>query len=347
MRGEDVVRVRLRYVVSDVDRHGNVRFYFRRKGQPKARLPGLPGSDEFMQAYRAALAGCDDTRQGARSAGVGTFGYLCRTYYASATFKSLDSSTQKWRRRALDLICEKHGDKPVALMHAKHVRMLRDELAEKPGAARNRLKALRALFQWAIEEDRAPHDPTRDVKPIPYVTKGHHTWTLDEIEQFEAKHPVGSKARLALYLMAYTACRREDVVRLGPQHLRNGRFQFQQAKNEDRNPINIDVPIHGDLANAISQTPSGHLTFLVTEYGRPFTPVGFGNKFKDWCRQANLPHCSCHGLRKATAARLAERGATPHEIMAVTGHQSLEEVERYTRDARKSGLADAAMSKLK
>src|SRR5215204_2541034 len=134
-------------VVSDVDRHGNVRFYFRRKGQPKARLPGLPGSDEFIQAYRAALGGCDGTRQGARSAGVGTFGYLCRAYYASAIFKSLDSSTQKWRRRALDLICEKHGDKPVAAMHAKHVRMLRDELAEKPGAARNRLKALRALFQ--------------------------------------------------------------------------------------------------------------------------------------------------------------------------------------------------------
>ena len=28
---------------------------------------------------------------------------------------------------------------------------------------------------------------------------------------------------------------------------------------------------------------------------------------------------------------LAERGASPHEIMAITGHRSLEEVERYTR----------------
>jgi len=30
-----------------------------------------------------------------------------------------------------------------------------------------------------------------------------------------------------------------------------------------------------------------------------------------------------------------------------TGHQSLEEIERYTRDARKKKLADAAMAKLK
>src|SRR5262249_37670162 len=39
--------------------------------------------------------------------------------------------------------------------------------------------------------------------------------------------------------------------------------------------------------------------------------------------------------------------ARRHEIMAITGHQSLEEVERYTRAARKAQLADSAMSKLK
>ncbi len=108
--------------------------------------------------------------------------------------------------------------------------------------------------------------------------------------------------------------RREDAVRLGPQHIRDGRIKYRQAKNnEDRTPI---IPLHPDLAGAIAATPSGHLTFLVTEYGKPFTANGFGNAFKDWCRQANLPHCSAHGLRKATATRLAESGAIAHEIMA-------------------------------
>ena len=50
-----MVKIRLRYVIEDTDRHGNPRLYFRRKGQPKVRLPGLPGSDEFMAAYKAAL----------------------------------------------------------------------------------------------------------------------------------------------------------------------------------------------------------------------------------------------------------------------------------------------------
>ncbi len=120
-----------------------------------------------------------------------------------------------------------------------------------------------------------------------------------------------------------------------------------QAKNEHRNPIDLDIPLHPDLATVIEATPTRHLTFLVTEYGRPFSVAGFGAKFREWCDQAGLPQCSAHGLRKATAARLAERGASAHEIMAITGHRSLEEVERYTRAARKSKLADAAMAKLK
>jgi len=68
---------------------------------------------------------------------------------------------------------------------------------------------------------------------------------------------------------------------------------------------------------------------------------------RDWCDQANLPHCSAHGLRKTTPTQMAEEGATPHELMAITGHRSLEEVERYTRAAQKKKLADSAMAKLK
>ena len=108
-----MVKIRLRYVVEDTDRHGNVRLYFRRRGQPKARLPGLPGSEEFMAAYKAALsATCGSQRQSPRMA-RGSFGYLCLSYYASAIFKVLDPSTQSWRRRALDSVCERHGEKPV------------------------------------------------------------------------------------------------------------------------------------------------------------------------------------------------------------------------------------------
>jgi integrase len=113
------------------------------------------------------------------------------------------------------------------------------------------------------------------------------------------------------------------------------------------NPVAVDIPAHPDLLATIAATPSKHLTFLITDYRKPFTPAGFGNAMRDWCDQANLHHCSAHGLRKACATALAEAGATSHEIAAVTGHQSLEEIERYTRTAERKRLADQAMKKFK
>jgi len=70
----------------------------------------------------------------------------------------------------------------------------------------------------------------------------------------------------------------------------------------------MDIRLQPDLAAIIDATPSGHLTFLITEYGKSFTANGFGNRFKDWCRQANLPHCSAHGLRAPQQSDLQNAG---------------------------------------
>lgn len=340
--------IRLRYVTTDRDRHGNLRLYFRRPGAKKIRLRGLPGSDEFMEAYRAAVNGKTIERRRVTPIKPGSFRSVCTAYCGSPEFKLLDQSTQKWRRRALDDICETHGENPIALLNLpRHIKKLRDEKADKPSVANTRLKALRAMFSWALEADLVDVDPTKSVKLIRYVTKGHHSWEPEEIAKFEERHKVGTKARLAMALLRFTTGRREDAVRFGRQHVKDGRIRYTQAKNEHRKPVKIDIPLHPDLAAIIAATPPEHLTFLVTDYGKPFTAPGFGNKFRTWCDEAGLPHCSAHGLRKATATALAEMGATPHEIMAVTDHQTLEEVERYTKAARNRVLADSAMTRLK
>src|SRR6266436_212047 len=134
--------IKLKYLVQDVDRHGSVRSYVRLPGKPKIRIRATPGSAEFMLAYHTALSGIDseNKRKEYRAPARGSFGSVCLAYYASDVFKRLDISTQSWRRRALDAICEKHGDRLIADMQPRHVRKLRDEKAGKPAAARNRLK---------------------------------------------------------------------------------------------------------------------------------------------------------------------------------------------------------------
>jgi integrase/recombinase XerD len=330
----------------DTNRHGNIRWYVRPAGRPKIRLRQEYGTEEFWQAYRDALAGRKPAADSASPPPNGSFRSLYVKYIASSEFKALDVSTRNWRRRALEAICETKGVLPVDMMEPKHVRRLREELSAQPAVTNQRLKAIKALFAWAVEAEEVTSNPARDVKLIRYKTDGHHMWSVDEVRQFKVRHPLGSKAYLAMALMLYTACRREDAVRLGPQHLKDGRIRFTQAKNEDRSPVEIDIPLYPDLEAAISATPIGETTFLITEFGKPFTANGFGGWFNDRCVEAGVPG-RAHGLRKAMAARLAESEATPHEVMAITGHRTLGEVERYTKGARQAHMADSAMTKLR
>jgi integrase len=336
------LKLALKYIWEDTDRHGNVRVYVAVPGRKKVRIRETPGTPEFLAAYEDAVEGVTPQPRSQR----GTFGYVCKAYYASKVFQALDAATQDWRRQVLDKICEKHGTKPVKLMQSKHVEALRDEM---PTAitGNHRLKGLKALFKWAVAAGEAPHNPAAGVERLKVTSGGHKTWTLDEIQQYEEHHPVGTKPRLALDLLRYTTCRREDVTRLGPQHARNGRIVYTQAKNEHRKPVHMSIPIHPELQKSIDATPTTHLVFVPNEWGKAFTPDSFSSWFRKQCAAAGLPrHCTPHGVRKFTSTDLAERGATAHEIQSLTGHTTLAQVEVYTAAANRKHLADSAMEKL-
>jgi integrase len=129
--------------------------------------------------------------------------------------------------------------------------------------------------------------------------------------------------------------------------LRDGILTVDQGKTEGSEQAHLEIPVHPKLREIIEASRSGHLTFLVTAAGKPFTAPGFTNWFRDMCNAAGLPKgLSVHGLRKATARRLAELGCTEHEIAAITGHASISEVQRYTKAADRKRLAKSAMKKL-
>lgn len=172
---------------------------------------------------------------------------------------------------------------------------------------------------------------------------GHRTWTMEEIEQYEERHPVGTKAYLAMQLMLYCGGRRGDAVALGRQHCRNGRLRYTQQKNRARKPSVVDIAMPTALQRVLeaSQAITGDLTFLVTEYGRPFSAAGFGNKFREWCVQAKVPGRS-HGLRKAAATRVAENRGTVDELKAIFGWKTNQQAERYVAAANRKRLGTNA-----
>jgi integrase len=142
-------------------------------------------------------------------------------------------------------------------------------------------------------------------------------------------------------LLLYTALRRGDIVRLGPQHFAGGRITLR--KTARRTGKTLLLPVHPALAEILAQTSAGHLTYLVTAAGAPFTPAGFGNWFRQCCNAAGLPHCTAHGLRKAMLRRVAEAGGSTHHLRGLGGHASLSELQLYTADADQARLAQAAI----
>jgi integrase len=330
-----------KWVHGFLDRHQKPRFYFRRPGFKRVALPGLPWSPEFMSAYEEALAGQPAPIGAARTI-TGSMRALAVSYYNGAAFRALRASSQYERRGIIDRFCREHGDKRVATLQRHHIAKLIAARAAQPVAANNLRTALRELMKHAVEIGLRSDDPTRDVKRISVNSDGHHSWTEDEITQFEARHPIGSRERLAFALLLYTGQRRGDVIRMGRQHLRDGMLSVRQEKT---NAV-LDIPVHAALMQAIDAIPREHLTFLTTHRGGPFKPTPFSTWFRKACDAAGLPHCSAHGLRKAAARRLAEAGCTTNEIAAITGHASLREVARYTRAADQRRLAAAAMAKV-
>jgi integrase len=328
-----------KYVKAYVDaRDGRAYHYLRRPGFPLVRLPGLPWSPRFMAAYESALSG-PRSAIGASRIKPGSVAAVVAEYLDSRQFfGSKSAGTQRMRRGILERFRAAYGDWPFAQLPAEWIETTLD--AKPPHAARSWLVTLRSLCQFALKRGWLRADPTANIKLRAIKGVGFHAWTDDEIAQFEAHHPVGTKPRLALALLLYTIQRRSDVVRMGRQHIRNGWLDVKQEKTGKP----LKLPVRPELQAVLDATPSAHLTFLVTTTGRPYGPNHFSESFREWCDAAGLPkHCSAHGLRKAGCRRMAEAGVSANRIAAWSGHDTLREVERYTKAADQARMARDAM----
>jgi len=348
------MRLDLPYLMADIDRHGNKRLFVRRFGR-KIRIRALPGTAAFARDYSAALdaleSGASPRQTPCGRAAAGTVGWLAASYFAAVEFTGLPTVSQSTRRGIIEAClrepikpnsADKLGLCPLPLLSVAHIRMLRDRRADRPGAANNRLKYIGSMLSWAVEHNLIRANPARDVTPLRYETSGFHPWTREEVTQFEARHQIGTKARLALALMLYLGVRRGDLVTLGRQHVRDGVIRFVPLKTRRKKMHAIEIPIVAELAAIIEASPTGDLTFLTTEWGKPFTANGFGGWFRDRCDEAGLPHCSAHGLRKAGATIAAERGATDRQLMAMFGWESSRQATTYTASADRKRLAAEA-----
>jgi integrase len=194
--------------------------------------------------------------------------------------------------------------------------------------------------------DHNPAEQTELVKAPRGTPKGgFHSWTEDEITSYRERWPLGTRERLAMELLLWTDQRRCDVVKMGKAQIRDGRIPVHQEKTGKL----LWLPLATQLLEAIVAMAPKEISpfcFLMTKRGGPFTKESFGNFFRDACNSAGLPHCSAHGLRKATLRRMAELEMANTSMKSVSGQERDETLAIYLRAANQTKLADAAIERL-
>ncbi|RVO24096.1 tyrosine-type recombinase/integrase [Sinorhizobium meliloti] len=323
------------------DRHDKQRIYYREPGKPQVALPGPLYSEEFWIAYHKAKAA--EPVSAGKPPVAGSMGSSIQGYYRSAEFAQLAESTQAVYRRILDAFAKEHGHAPIAGLQTKHINVLIDAKGATPAAANILRKRLSSVFEYAKSVGMIQVNPAKEAKRIKTKSKGYRTWTEADIAAYRERWKEGDSERIAMEVLLHTGLRRSDAVRLGWKHLVDDTLVISTKKSQEI--VELSIPIHRDLGFVLD-LPRGRETFISTVYGSARSEKAFTNWLREAAAKAGLPsNSSPHGLRKAACRRLAESGCTALEIMSITGHRDIKEIERYTQAAEMKRLSRTAIAK--
>jgi integrase len=328
------------YLLREKTRHGKVVWYFRKENGPRIRIRGDYGTKEFMAEYQAALSGAAIAQPVRKKLTTDSLAWLVRSYRDSNAWMSLNAETRRNREHVLMQL--EAIERPYDSITKNDMKLAIEKRADRPNVANHFIKTVRSLFVWAVDADILETNPTEGLKSLPVKTEGYHVWTEDEVAAFENRWPIGTRERLAMAVMLYTGVRRGDAVRIGRQHIKDGVISLKTEKTGTW----IYLPVASELAEIIAATNTGNLSLICKADGSPMNKRYFGQWFREACVSAGVPG-SCHGLRKAGATRLAEAGATIHELNSIFGWVGTDMAAHYTKSADSRRLAASGIAKLK
>jgi integrase len=341
-----VAAIELKYVNSFTDRHGTLRFYFRKGGKRIAALPP-PSSPTFSKEYNGLLAEHAPhviARQG-RGVGAieGTLKWTVFKYKSeSDDWKKLKASSKEIYNRRLDYLCERYGAAELKSFTERGVRRIRNRLKEHPSVADAVVDMVGRLWRFAKEhldmDDLGPN-PATEVASIHTEHESHPAWPEALCEAFEKL----SNPRLvrAYFLLRYTGQRRGDVAKMHRSQFDGTAISVVQEKTGTP----CWIPAHIRLREHLAGTGIDGEFLLTSTRGGPFRATSLTTMICDACIALGFPGFSPHGLRHLAGAALAEAGCSMDEIMAVLGHLTEDEARAYVQTARRKVMAKSAMRK--
>lgn len=355
-------------LIRDVMKSGNVRWLVRVKGNATTRitLPVGPDHPRFVKYYQAARDGHKSIRppDPLETADTGTVAWLAGLYIKHLTkaVEQGDASplTLKERTRFAGILIEAKSTSPRSLgkpyrdlpadIPQQELQRFIDTMSATPGSAKNMLKFIKAMYNWAIPRGHASSNPAAGVVTTYKNQGGAQPWTVQDLQKYRDTHPQGTMAHLTLTLFMFTACRISEAYKLGPANeFRKGGDLWLGWQPTKKGASRVEMPMLPPLVKAIKAQPVAHKdAYLLNGNHAPFASAEvLRNSLKRWCREAEIGSRSSHGIRKAAGHLLSLHGATQYEIMAVHGHANASTSEVYTKGVERQQLAASAVAKLK
>ena len=341
----DVPRPRPQHLHRQVTRHGEVVWYVRIGHGPRTRIRAAFGTPEFDAEYQAALAG-NPRQPKSGTATAGTLAWLIERHRETAAWTSLSLATRRKREAILRQVIQSGGRQPYSAVTQAAIAAGRDRRGKTPFQARHFLDTMRGLFEWAQEAGFVKSNPAAAVKyPVLKSGAGFPVWTDEDVADYEARWPIGTKERVWFDVLSYTGLRRGDAVRLGRQHVRDGEAVITTEKSGGKVEVTIPLHLFPAFAETVRVGPTGDLAFICGVNGKPMTKESFGNAFSEACRKAGIKK-SAHGLRKLAATRAADADATVWQLNGMFGWTGTKMASLYTQAADRKRAAREGFKKL-
>lgn len=289
----------------------------------------------FGDCYARALA----TRTSRdKLKGILTLDGLIRQYERSPEFRALSDNSRisysRYLARANALMRTPRGDSvPVRSIERRDVLALRERLADTPGAANQAVRALSALFAWAVDNERAKANPAERVKK--FAATPHKEWPDALLDEALDDPQVG----MAVALLYFTGQRIDDVVAMSWADIRGDHMLVNVKKKDSQ----IRVAILPELAERLGALERRAVTILTNANGQSWTQSGLRQKLQEWAKERGhkvVPH----GLRKNAVNALFEAGCTAAEVSGITD-QSIGMLEHYAKGRNRLTLGRAAVVK--
>lgn len=320
-------------------------YYYAWIGGP--RLPGIPGSPEFMKAYHEAVSDL-------RTPDHNRVHALIAAYKASHDFRKLADSTKKEWMRWLDRIGAHFGELRIAQFDRPQkirpvIRRWRNEYADRPRTADYGMQVLSRLLSFAVDEGKIAGNPCEGIKGLYGNDRSEIIWTDADIAQLRAGkdgEPCAAEIMFAVDLAAHTGLRLGDLLRLSWSHIGNEAITLSTGKSRGRREAII--PIYDDLRTLLNRIPKRATTVLTSSKKRPWTADGFNSSFYMAKVKAGLldRDLHFHDLRGTAATKFYIAGLNVRVIAEIMGweEQTVEKIIR--RYVGRQAATKAAIAQL-